>query len=59
MDAEPSSSTPSPARASITTKSTVTAIAAAVGYNDPNQLARVVRQKTGLSPLQHRRVRGT
>jgi AraC family transcriptional regulator len=33
----------------------VSEIAAAVGYDDPNQLARVFRKATGISPTQYRR----
>lgn len=36
---------------------TITAIAARVGYDDPNQLARVFRKSTGVSPTQYRRDR--
>jgi AraC-like DNA-binding protein len=35
----------------------VTAIAAEVGYDDPNQLARVFRKATGMSPTRYRRER--
>jgi AraC family transcriptional regulator len=41
----------------IRSDSSVTEIAAAVGYDDPNQLARVFRKSTGMSPSQFRRER--
>ena len=37
------------------TRLSVATIAAQVGYDDPNQLARVFRKETGMSPLQYRR----
>ena len=39
------------------TRLSVSAVAAQVGYDDPNQLARVFRKETGMSPLQYRRAR--
>lgn len=41
----------------VESKANVTAIAAAVGYENPNQLARVFRKTAGISPTRYRRER--